>query len=231
MDFHFGCAHDQDGQNNKYDGLVGLGGAPASLVDQTSSVYGGAFSYRLPAQNGDAGFLVIGAPSVNTSGFAFTPMSVEVELLYVVNFTGISVGRKQLDIPPAVFSKSKGMIIDSGTIITELPKTAYSALRSAFRSAMSSDPLKPPNEDLDLDTCYNLTGFSNVTVPTVSLTFDGDATIDLDVPNGILLEGCLAFQEAGPDDFPGILGNVNQLTFEVLYDVGNGKIGFRAGAC
>ncbi|PAN24552.1 hypothetical protein PAHAL_4G232600 [Panicum hallii] len=227
-DFHFGCADDQEGSNDKYDGLIGLGGAPESLVVQTSSVYGSAFSYCLPAQNSEAGFLALGgAPSANTSGFLFTPMRVEEATFYVVTLTGVSVGGKQLDIPPVVFSH--GMIVDSGTVITELPHTAYAALRSAFRSAMSAYPLLPPSEDLD--TCYNLTGFSNVTVPTVALTFDGGATMDLDVPNGILLEGCLAFQEAGPDDFPGILGNVNQRTFEVHYDVSHGKVGFRAGAC
>ncbi|CAL5038237.1 unnamed protein product [Urochloa decumbens] len=192
-DFRFGCARDQDGSNDKYDGLVGLGGAPVSLVSQTSSVYGGAFSYCLPARNSEAG-----------------------------------VAGKQLDIPPVALATSKGLIIDSGTIITELPTTAYTALRTAFRSAMSAYPLLPPNEDLD--TCYNLTGFSNVTVPTVALSFEGGVTMDLDVPNGILLDGCLAFQDAGLDD-PGILGNVNQRTFEVLYDVGHGKVGFRAGAC
>jgi len=114
-------------------------------------------------------------------------MRVEVATFCMVNLTGISVGGKQLDIPPAVFSKSKGMIIDSGTVITELPHTAYAALRSAFRSAMSAYPLLPPTQDLD--TSYNLTGFSKVTVPTVALTFDGGATMDLDVPYGILLEG------------------------------------------
>nr|CAB3470404.1 unnamed protein product [Digitaria exilis] len=219
-DFHFGCANDQDGQNDKYDGLIGLGGAPESLVGQASSVYGGAFSYCLPAQNGEAGFLTLGAASTNTSGFVFTPMKREFGI-YLVNLTGISVGGKQLDLPPSVFSK--GMLVDSGTVATELPATAYSALRTAFRSAMSAYPLLPPNDELGVDTCYNFTGFSNVTVPTVSLTFDGGATIDLDVPNGVLVEDCLVFQESGPpDDVPGILGSVNQRTFEVLYDVGHG---------
>jgi hypothetical protein len=30
---------------------------------------------------------------------------------------------------------------------------------------------------------------------------------------------------------PGILGNVQQQTMEVLYDVGGGAVGFRRGAC
>ncbi|CAL5043099.1 unnamed protein product [Urochloa decumbens] len=141
--------------------------------------------------------------------------------------TAISVAGKRLDVPPSVFQG--GMIIDSGAVLTYLPTTAYKALRAAFRSAMSAYPLLPPNEDLD--TCFNLTGFSNVTVPTVALAFDGGVRMDLDVPDGILLEGCLAFQDAGLDGIPGIFGSVNQRTFEVLYDVGHGKLGFRAGAC
>ncbi|CAL5038239.1 unnamed protein product [Urochloa decumbens] len=226
-DFLFGCARDQEGLTGKYDGLIGLGAAPESLVSQMSPAYGSAFSYCLPAQNSKAGFLALGGSANDTLGFAFTPMSVLVQSAYTVNLTGISVAGKRLDVPPSVFQG--GMIIDSGAVLTYLPTTAYKALRAAFRSAMSAYPLLPPNEDLD--TCFNLTGFSNVTVPTVALAFDGGVTMDLDVPDGILLEGCLAFQGAGLDGIPGIFGNVNQRTFEVLYDVGHGKLGFRAGAC
>ncbi|CAL5038236.1 unnamed protein product [Urochloa decumbens] len=229
--FSFGCGLSQQGKFDRFDGLLGLGGAPESLVSQTAATYGGAFSYCLPPGNGTTGFLALGAPgSNNTAGFVFTPLhsSPEGPTFYVVTLTSISVAGKELDIPPAAFRQ--GMIIDSGTVVTGLPETAYSALRKAFRSAMSAYPLLPPNEDQDLDTCYNFTGLSNVTVPTVSLTFDGGATIDLDVPNGILLEDCLAFVGDGSDD-TGIIGNVNQRTFEVLYDSGRGRVGFRPGAC
>jgi hypothetical protein len=225
-DFHFGCGHDQDGPNDKYDGLLGLGGAPESLVVQTSSVYGGAFSYCLPAANDQAGFLALGAPVNDASGFVFTPMVREQQTFYVVNMTGITVGGEPIDVPPSAFSG--GMIIDSGTVVTELQHTAYAALQAAFRKAMAAYPLLPNGE---LDTCYNFTGHSNVTVPRVALTFSGGATVDLDVPDGILLDNCLAFQEAGPDNQPGILGNVNQRTLEVLYDVGHGRVGFGADAC
>ncbi|WVZ81350.1 hypothetical protein U9M48_028737 [Paspalum notatum var. saurae] len=220
--FHFGCGYDQTGANDKYDGLVGLGGAPESLVVQTSSVYGGAFSYCLPALNSEAGFLALGAPSAaaNTSGFVFTPMSriPEVPTFYVVELTGIAVGGKQIHVPPSAFSG--GMILDSGTVVTQLQHTAYTALQAAFRKAMAAYPLLPNG---DLDTCYNFTGYSNVTVPRVALTFSGGATVDLDVPDGILLQDCLAVQDSGPDDQPGIIGNVNQRTLEVLYDAGRGR--------
>ena len=228
-DFHFGCGRDQRGPSDKYDGLLGLGGAPVSLVVQTSSVYGGAFSYCLPALNSEAGFLVLGSPpSGNKSAFVFTPMRhlPGYATFYMVTMTGISVGGKPLHIPQSAFRG--GMIIDSGTVDTELPETAYNALEAALRKALKAYPLVPSD---DFDTCYNFTGYSNITVPRVAFTFSGGATIDLDVPNGILVNDCLAFQESGPDDGLGIIGNVNQRTLEVLYDAGRGNVGFRAGAC
>jgi hypothetical protein len=229
-DFRFGCGRNQVAvDNDTFDGLVGLGGAPESLVVQTSSVYGRAFSYCLPALNSDAGFLDLGAPSAaDTSGFVLTPMShlSDTPTFYMVTLTGISVGGERLNIPQSAFRG--GMIIDSGTVVTGLPETAYNALTAAFRKAMAAYPLLPHG---DLDTCYNFTGYSNVTVPKVAFTFRGSGTVALDVPDGILLNDCLAFTESGPDIGLGVIGNVNLRTLEVLYDVSEGKVGFRAGAC
>ncbi|XP_040380733.1 aspartyl protease AED1-like [Oryza brachyantha] len=230
-DFGFGCGDHQHGPFDKFDGLLGLGGAPESLVSQTSSRFGGAFSYCLPPASGSAGFLTLGAPSTN-AGFSFTPLRRipgAPATFYTVTLAGISVGGEPLAIPPSAFSS--GMIIDSGTVITALPATAYAALRSAFRSAMSEYRLLPPS-DGGLDTCYDFTGHSNVTVPRVSLAFAGSATVELAVPSGVLVDGCLAFAGTGTTDGAiGIIGNVNQRTFEVLYDSGKGTVGFRAGAC
>ncbi|XP_073359939.1 aspartyl protease family protein At5g10770-like [Aegilops tauschii subsp. strangulata] len=226
-DFHFGCAYKQIGSDDKSDGLLGLGGAPESLPVQTSAVYGGSFSYCLPPVSSGTGFLALGAPS-NTSGFSFTPMTpfMDYATFYLVKLTGISVGGKQLRIPPKVFEG--GLIVDCGNIISHLPSTPYAELQSAFRAAMAAYPLIPSDE---YDTCYNFTGYSNITVPKVALTFTGGVTVDLDVPNGVLLDGCLAFTESGLDDYVGFLGNVQMRTLEMLYDVRGGRLGFRAGAC
>ncbi|EMS65741.1 Aspartic proteinase nepenthesin-2 [Triticum urartu] len=176
---------------------------------------------------GGTGFLALGAPS-NTSGFSFTPMThfMDDATSYLVKLTGISVGGKQLRIPRKVFEG--GLIVDCGNIISHLPTTPYAKLQSAFRGAMAAYPLIPSD---DGDTCYNFTGYSNVTVPKVALTFTGGVTVDLDVPNGLLLDGCLAFAESGPDDYVGFLGNVQMRTLEMLYDVWGGRLGFRAAAC
>ncbi|VAI69786.1 unnamed protein product [Triticum turgidum subsp. durum] len=226
-DFHFGCGYKQGGPNDKFDGLLGLGRAPESLPVQTSAVYGGSFSYCLPPVSSGTGFLALGAPS-NTSAFSFTPMTplMDYATFYVVELTGISVGGKQLHIPRKALEG--GMIVDCGNIITQLPTTPHAKLQSAFRAAMAAYPLVPSDPD---ETCYNFTGYSNVTVPKVALTFSGGVTIDLDVPNGVLLDGCLAFAESGPDGYGGTIGNVQMRTSEMLYDVRGGRLGFWAGAC
>jgi hypothetical protein len=141
----------------------------------------------------------LGAPSDNTSAFVFTPMGhlPGWPTFYMVNMTGISVGGKPLDIPQSAFRG--GMVIDCGTHITELPETAYNALEAALRKALAAYPMVASE---DYHSCYNFTGYSNVTVPRVALTFSGGATIDLDVPNGILVKDCLAFRELGPASAP-----------------------------
>ena len=67
-------------------------------------------------------------------------------------------------------------------------------------------------------------------VPPVSLVFAGGAVVNLDV-DGIMLGNCLAFTANEDDNSLSIIGNVQQRTFEVLYDVGQSTVGFRAGAC
>jgi hypothetical protein len=185
------------------------------------------FSYCLPSVNSKPGFLALGAGR-NASGFVCTPMGrVPGQPTFsTVTLAGITVGGKKLELRPSAFSG--GMIVDSGTVVTGLQSTAYRALRSAFRQAMKAYRLVPHG---DLDTCYNLTGYKNVVVPKIALTFSGGATINLDVPNGILVNGCLAFAESGQDGSTGVLGNVNQRNFEVLFDTSASKFGFRAKAC
>lgn len=223
--FYFGCGHDKRSVPGLYDGLLGLGRLSESLPAQ----YGGAasYSYCLPALSSKPGFLALGAGK-NPSGFQFTPMGrVPGQPTFAtVTLAGITIGGKKLDLPPSAFQG--GMVVDSGSVITGLQSSAYKALRSAFRDAMAAYPLVPNDH---LDTCYNLTGHKDVVVPKVSLTFSGGATVNLNVPNGILVKDCLAFADSGLDGTTGVLGNVNQRTFEVLFDTSGSKVGFRANAC
>ena len=126
-----------------------------------------------------------------------------------------------ISVQPSVFAA--GSVMDSGTIITRLPPTAYAALSSAFRAGMTQYTRARPQGILD--TCYDFGSLTTVSVPTVELVFDGGAVVDLD------FDRCLAFAPSGGASSVGIIGNVKQRTFEVLYDVGRATMGFRAGAC
>ncbi|XP_044438550.1 aspartyl protease family protein At5g10770-like [Triticum aestivum] len=164
-----------------------------------------------------------------TLGFTVkTPMlrSKQLPTFYFVQLEAIRVGGKQLNIPTSVFSA--GSIMDSGTIITRLPRTAYSALSSAFKAGMKQYPPAQPRARGILDTCFDFSGQSTVNIPSVTLVFSGGAVIDLAF-NGIILDNCLAFAANRDDSSLGTIGNVQQQTFEVLYDVGGGVVGFKAG--
>ncbi|WVZ81848.1 LOW QUALITY PROTEIN: hypothetical protein U9M48_029180, partial [Paspalum notatum var. saurae] len=164
--FQFG--HRAAGFVGQTDGLMGLGGGAESLVSQTAATYGEAFAYCLPPPSSSStGFLTLGAAaagSASSSGYARTPMA-------------ITVAGTQLSVPPSVFSGAS--VVDSETVITQLPPTAYQALRTAFRNEMKAYPPAAPVGVLD--TCFNFDGFDQITVTKVTLTFSGGAAMDLDV--------------------------------------------------
>ncbi|TKW41286.1 hypothetical protein SEVIR_1G305000v4 [Setaria viridis] len=225
--FQFGCNQVESGFDDQTAGLMGLGGGPQSLVTQTAGTFGKAFSYCLPRTSTSSGFLTLGA-GTGSSGFVKTPMlrMRQVPTFYGVRLQAIRVGGRQLNIPTSVFSA--GSVMDSGTVITRLPPTAYSALSSAFKAGMKKYKAAPPSGLLD--TCFDFSGQSTISMPAVALVFSGGAVVDL-VGEGIILGNCLAFAATSDDSALGIIGNVQQRTFEVLYDVGGGAVGFRAGAC
>ncbi|KAF0902418.1 hypothetical protein E2562_016253 [Oryza meyeriana var. granulata] len=232
MNFRFGCSHAVRGDfSGQTSGTMSLGGGRQSLLSQTAATFGNAFSYCVP-QPSSSGFLSLGGPANAGPGpasFSRTPLVRNpniIPTLYVVRLRGIEVGGRRLNVPPIVFSG--GSVMDSSVIITQLPPTAYRALRLAFRNAMRAYPRVAGKAGLD--TCYDFVRFTNVTVPAVSLVFEGGAVVRLD-PMAVMIEGCLAFVPTPRDFALGFIGNVQQQTHEVLYDVGGGSVGFRRGAC
>lgn len=114
-------------------------------------------------------------------------------------------------------------------MISRLPSDVYTALSKAVVAAMAGTPRAPAYSILD--TCFSGSA-SNLKVPVVSLTFLGGATIKLQAMNVLIdVTGsttCLAFASATD---VAILGNTQQQSFSVLYDIGNSKLGFAAGGC
>ncbi|KAI3835403.1 hypothetical protein MKX03_034493 [Papaver bracteatum] len=232
--FRFGCGQNNRGLFGKTAGLLGLGRDRLSLISQTAKKYRQVFSYCLPSSVSSTGYLKLGNDKRDKiSSTKFTPLLTNSKdpSFYFLDMTSITVGGTKLAIPASVFASS-GTIIDSGTVISRLPSSAYAALRSSFRSFMSQYPLTTPTRLLD--TCYNLTSYDVVSVPKIILNFRGG--VDLDVNFYGLLVGpieqiCLAFAGNQDDKDVAILGNRQQQTIKVIYNVAGKKLGFIPGGC
>ncbi|KAG5027311.1 hypothetical protein JHK82_023160 [Glycine max] len=234
-DFLFGCGQDNEGLFSGSDGLIGLGRHPISFVQQTSSIYNKIFSYCLPSTSSSLGHLTFGASAATNANLKYTPLSTISgdNTFYGLDIVGISVGGTKL---PAVSSSTfsaGGSIIDSGTVITRLAPTAYAALRSAFRQGMEKYPVA--NEDGLFDTCYDFSGYKEISVPKIDFEFAGGVTVELPLVGIFYVvsaqQVCLAFAANGNENDITIFGNVQQKTLEVVYDVEGGRIGFGAAGC
>ncbi|XP_034578883.1 aspartyl protease family protein At5g10770 isoform X2 [Setaria viridis] len=230
--FVFGCGDDDSGLFGKADGLVGLGRAKVSLTSQAAAKYGAGFSYCLPSSSSSAGYLSLGGAAPSNAQFTAMVARSDTPSFYYLDLVAIKVAGRTVSIPAAVL-KAPGTVIDSGTVITRLPDTAYRALRSSFAGFMRRYKRAPALSLLD--TCYDFTGHRTVQIPSVALVFSGGVTVSLDF-SGVLYvskvsQACLAFASNGDDTSIGILGNTQQKTFAVVYDVANQKIGFGAKGC
>ncbi|CAN6196379.1 unnamed protein product [Urochloa humidicola] len=234
--FVFGCGHDNAGNFGTEDGLIGLGRKSVSLYSQAASRYGRGFSYCLPSSSSGTGYLAIGgaAAAAPPANVRFTPMvpNRDMPSLYFVRLVGVRVSGETVKIPPA------SMLVDSGTELTILPDGTFAAVWSVFARQMGRNGYRRAPGLSFLDTCYNFTGHTAVRVPPVALVFASGVTVDLDV-SGILVGlgsdkpdvACLGFTSTGDDKPVGILGNTQQKTLAVVYDVANRRIGFGAKGC
>ena len=228
--FVFGCGYNNQGLFRGAAGLLGLGRGSYSFVSQTAAKLGKVFSYCLPNQANAVGRLTFGPNAA--AGVFYTPLltNPQAPFFYYIDLIGITVGATKLPVPPAVF-RVPGTIIDSGTVVTRLPPAAYAALRTAFRSALSRFT---PFQFSLLDTCYDFTGAGTVQIPVVKFHYTR-VVVSFGVPGILYNIGsnryCLAFAGNPSAANIGIIGNIQQRTFNVVYDLGAKKVGFGGGGC
>ncbi|KAH0436146.1 hypothetical protein IEQ34_026466 [Dendrobium chrysotoxum] len=222
--FIFGCGQDNEGLYGESAGIIGLAKNSISLFSQLSPKFGSSFSYCLSSPSA-TGYLSFGG--YNPGKFVFTPMvkSSADESLYSLKLSSIAVVRQSI-----ALSEESPSIIDSGTVITRLPLEVYSAVSAAVVRAIGGKVARAPAYSI-FDTCYKGSA-AEVPTPEVAFVFGGGAVVRLpgsnvmiDVDSGVT---CLAFSEARGAT---IIGNWQQKTFDIVYDVGKGRIGFAAGGC
>ncbi|CAL9754910.1 unnamed protein product [Musa acuminata subsp. burmannicoides] len=236
--FIFGCGLRNHGLFGGTSGLMGLGRTQLSLVSQTTSQFGGFFSYCLPTRIlNSSGSLVLGddpALYKNSTPVSYTRMVSDPRQapFYFLNLTGASIGGVPLD--AAGFSNGR-TLIDSGTVITRLPPSVYQTLKAEFVRQFSGYPPAPSFSILD--TCFNLSAYEEVKVPKVRFGFEGGAEMNVDVTGILYLvkkdasQVCLAIASLQFDGQVGIIGNYQQKNQRVVYDTVASRIGFAEEAC
>lgn len=240
--FIFGCGRSNKGLFGGASGLMGLGRSDLSLISQASSVFGGVFSYCLPStEPGSSGSLVMGFDTSaykNSTPISYTKMVPNLQLpsFYFLNLTGISIGGIELHqtTPSTTFSQG-GILIDSGTVITRLAPSVYKAVKAEFVKQFSGFPLAPGFSILD--TCFNLTGYDEVNIPTMKMRFEGGAELNIDVTGLLYMvksdasQICLALASLSYADEIAIIGNYQQKNQRVVYDTKESKLGFARETC
>ncbi|CAN6280164.1 unnamed protein product [Urochloa humidicola] len=226
--FYYGCGQDNEGLFGRSAGLIGLARNKLSLLYQLAPTLGYSFSYCLPTASSSSGYLSIG--SYNPGSYAYTPMASSSldDSLYFIKLTGMTVAGKALAVSASAYT-SLPTIIDSGTVITRLPTAVYSALSKAVVAAMKGTPRASAFSILD--TCFQGQA-AGVRAPAVNMAFAGGAVLKLAARNLLVdvdsATTCLAF---APARSAAIIGNTQQQTFSVVYDVKSNRIGFAAGGC
>ncbi|KAL0429709.1 UNVERIFIED_CONTAM: Aspartyl protease family protein [Sesamum radiatum] len=236
--FVFGCGRNNKGLFGAASGLMGLGRSDLSLISQTSNVFGGVFSYCLPDSDATAsGSLILGNDTSvykNTTPISYTRLVPNPQLssFYVLNLIGTSVGGVALSSPS--FGKG-GILIDSGTVITRLPPSIYEAIKAEFLKQFSGYPPAPSFSILE--TCFNLSAYAEVNIPTLKLWFEGDGQMSVDVSGMFYIvkrdasQVCLALASLAYEDEIGIIGNYQQRNTRVIYDTQQMQVGFAREMC
>lgn len=234
-----GCGHDNEGLFVGAAGLLGLGRGRLSFPAQAGRRFGRKFSYCLVDRSASSrpSYLVFGESAVSRTA-VFTPLvtNPKLDTFYYVELTGISVGGTRVpSINPSLFKLNAagdgGVIVDSGTSVTRLTRPAYIALRNAFRIG-ARDLKRAPDFSL-FDTCFDLSGKTEVKVPTVVLHFRG-ADVSLPASNYLIpvdSDGTFCFAFAGTMSGLSIIGNIQQQGFRVVFDLAGSRLGFAPRGC
>ncbi|XP_057961442.1 protein ASPARTIC PROTEASE IN GUARD CELL 2 [Malania oleifera] len=237
-DVAIGCGHKNQGMFVGAAGLLGLGGGSMSFVGQLGGQTGGAFSYCLVSRGNDApGSLAFGRRAMPV-GAAWIPLlqNPRAPSFYYIGLAGLGVGGTQVAIPEDIFRLTElgdgGVVMDTGTAVTRLPTPAYEAFRDAFVAQTGNLPRAPAVSIFD--TCYDLSKFVTVRVPTVSFYFSGGPILSLPAGNFLIPvdEGgtfCFAFAPSASG--LSIIGNIQQEGIQISVDGTNGFVGFGPNVC
>ncbi|KAG5563048.1 hypothetical protein RHGRI_005707 [Rhododendron griersonianum] len=232
----FGCGIFQFGPESG-DGLVGLGRGPLSLISQLGER---TFSYCLTDFNGTRpSTLLIGSHASVNGGIKTTPLiqGPVNPTFYYLSLEGITIGSTRLPINKTTFALnadgSGGLIIDSGTQITQLAESAYTLVKEEFISQVKLPQVDARNSTV-LDLCFEWPSDPSDRVEIPSLVFHfTDADLDLPTENYMTLEdiGIMCLAMLGSGDTSSTFGNIQQQNILVVYDLYKETLSFMPTEC
>ncbi|KAG6557487.1 hypothetical protein Mapa_000760 [Marchantia paleacea] len=177
---------------------LGLGRGAISFNEEIGSLIGSKFAYCLVdagTSGSEVSPLIFGDAVVETGSalnLSYSPLTRNpaADTFYYVKLNGISVNGQPVAGIPAnaytlnVLTGRGGVILDSGTTITQLVQSAYISLLTTLQALIAYP--RVDGSIIGLDLCYNLSGVSSPTLPSVSLQFQG---VDVVLPaNNVFLQ-------------------------------------------
>ncbi|XP_078152605.1 aspartic proteinase nepenthesin-1-like [Carex rostrata] len=233
--FVFGCGDVNTGNYGSSLGFLGLGSGNLSLINQGNY---GKFSYCLGSSG--TGIFMLGSDAqlkTSTGNKTYLLNNPRFPMLYYVNFTGVSLGGKYIDIPTNNYllqpNGTGGMVLTSTYPLTYMETSAYHALREAFVEEMSSFSQINGSTEYGLDLCFAIPSDQQVIIPQLTLHFDGGADMypynySYFGTNSNETVGCLLLL---PLEGISFLGYWMQFDMQILYDVSNGNLHYEKIDC
>ncbi|KZV54193.1 hypothetical protein F511_29869 [Dorcoceras hygrometricum] len=237
----FGCATNNQGHFNwkSLSGVIGLGAGPGSLITQMKDVIGGKFSYCLvphtKTKYGPSKMYFGNQALVSRLPWTIsTGLHIYKNTYYAARFKGLSVDGMKLATGsrfPSLFNDR--IIIESGTILTYLPRKYYNPLELAISKRMELRYEVAYNPDRELKVCYRSKD-DYIEAPVVTLHFVGvDTDLKLSPRNTFIKVAddvhCLGI--VPHDDITATLGNLAQDNFLVGFDLNRQTVSFKSTDC
>ncbi|XP_074584308.1 aspartic proteinase nepenthesin-1-like [Curcuma longa] len=237
----FGCNKLVKGTFSGASGVVGLGQGKLSLVSQLNL---GRFSYCLtPFKSSSKSHLLLGDLARSTkrasSGEVQSTPLLNATDQYYVAMQGISIGGNRLPIPASTFEYSKeessGAIFDSGTGQTQLPQSAFDAIKKELQSLVGL-PVKDMSKTVGLDLCFRLSSWPPPPLPDMVFHFDNGADMRMPQMNYMFADQrtrayCLVMRPGQNGDKLTIIGNYQQQNMHVIYDITSRMLLFESTSC
>ncbi|PPS14819.1 hypothetical protein GOBAR_AA05765 [Gossypium barbadense] len=217
-----GCGHINWGMCIGVAGLLSLGGGSLSLGGQLGGQIVGAFSYCLVNQGSDvSGSLEFGRGAMLV-GVAWVNLlcNLQAPSFYYVGFSGLKVGGIRMLLTELGY---EGVVMDIRTA---------NALRDAFIAQTAN--LSRISTVSIFNTCYNLSNFVMIRVPTMSFYFLGGPILTLPASNFLIpVDDVGTFYLAFASSTFGlsIIGNIQQEGIQISFDGAYGSVGFGPNVC